>query len=155
MLSNIKKKKNKKAHTHTHTQPKGRQPVLPGTPAVFLFQMQKSPDISAEVKATCCSACGLPGAPGVPHTLECPPPAGIRGFPELPSFPTFQHLCVWRPKAGSDLGTDLGAKACCLHPHTGLLGVDQGTFLPPIGGDCHVLPPGEGAGSPPAGRGPH
>ena len=116
--------------------------------------MQKSPDISAEVKATCCSACGLPGAPGAPHTLECPPPAGIRGFPGLPSFPTFQHLCVWRPKAGSDLGTDLGAKASCLHPHTGLLGVDQGNFLPPIGGGCHVLPPGEGAGSPPAGRGP-
>ena len=90
-------------HTHTHTQslsPKGRQPALPGTPAVFLFQMQNLLIAlwgwQLLVALSLVSKGGwlfsLQGA-GTSFPGKAPSRRQQRhtGFPWLPSFPGFQQ----------------------------------------------------------------
>lgn len=140
-------------HTHTHSPREGSQSYLEPQLS-FSFRCKNLLTSLRRWRLLVAWPVVSQGLLGHLVPWNVPPPTGIRGFPGLPSFPSFQHLSVWRPKAGSDLGTDLGAKACCLHPHIGLLGVDQGTFQPPIGGGCHVLPPGEGGWFSPWGERP-
>lgn len=105
------------------------QPALPGTPAVFFRYRISSRFRRGEGGILVALSLGLQGTPA-PWNVPLLPAAETLILDC--SFPSpFPASPLWRPQAQPSPGADIGAKECCLYPHTWLVGVYQVPF-------CHL-----------------